>query len=186
MPKTSIQNSHSPSSCVSRLLMSPQPRLRRVATAGAPHRHSLLLIVRSSNPHTLRPLSWRHRLVRDVRHLGAAKAGCASNVRLGGKGGADLSVCPLMTQSGRFQRSMGRSPISPPKGTSLAVTCLSNSSPTEVKGRLYAAIVARTVQCLLEESRCYGAGDAVVAVNHGNGDQGAKSLKQNRHPFNRA
>ena len=26
----------------------------------------------------------------------------------------------------------------------------------------------------------------VVAVNHGNGDQGAESLKQNPHPFNRA
>ena len=37
-----------------------------------------------------------------------------------------------------------------------------------------------------KEGQCYGAGETVVAVNHGNGDQGAESLKQNPHPFNRA
>ena len=34
-----------------------------------------------------------------------------------------------------------------------------------------------------KEGQCYGAGEAVVAVNHGNGDQGAESLKQNPTHF---
>ena len=37
-----------------------------------------------------------------------------------------------------------------------------------------------------KEHQCHCAGAPVIAVNHGNGDQGAKSLKQNPQPFNRA
>ncbi len=37
-----------------------------------------------------------------------------------------------------------------------------------------------------KEHQCHCAGAPVIAVNHGNGDQGAESLKQNPHPFNRA
>jgi hypothetical protein len=37
-----------------------------------------------------------------------------------------------------------------------------------------------------EERQCYTAGEPIVAVNHGNRDQGAKSLKPNPCPFDRA
>src|SRR5262249_10987873 len=48
--------------------------------------------------------------------------------------------CPLMTQSGRCQQIDGSIADHPPKGTSLALICLSKSGPIEVKGRLYAAM----------------------------------------------
>src|SRR6476619_1810905 len=34
-----------------------------------------------------------------------------------------------------------------------------------------------------KKAQGYSAGEPVVTVNHGNGDQGAESLKQNPHPF---
>src|SRR5215207_1727426 len=37
-----------------------------------------------------------------------------------------------------------------------------------------------------KERQCYTARKPIVAVNHGNRNQGAKSLKQNARPFDRA